>query len=371
MTGAHSVIRSFYPGLLASFIALGISTTVYSQTPGSSFSERVRIVRPSSEPAESASLNGKAEQQEIVDPPFTAVPGLIETPPIKGRASAFNWMLMPLVGKGTFNKWMQNAHPDFFLSAEKDNPDLFIELVGEHERAGPQISLCGMTCRRIMMDGPFIQSGVTRRLLTGRPPRVLVYEVNCSCSLNDPEAVRQYVERGGYLLVTGRDLHGVESAFPGYLTSTGNSLNHDALVDAQLYRPDQVIGTNLVTTARWYVPAGFNTIRVIDPNKVRVLCTSRELNAELPEGQGVLAAIFPYGHGYVMCLVGTLENNLGHFATEINTGNKPLESQLPDPAPKIHISERQGIAANFIEAGLMKHRIPIGLAPTITQAPPK
>jgi hypothetical protein len=324
---------------------------------------------PSPQASVSPILNGSAERQEFIDPPFREVPGLIQAPPIKGRASAFNWLLMPLVGQGTFDRWMKDAHPDFSLSAEKNDPNALIEMVGEHETLSPPGHLCGISCRRIMMKGDFLQGAAIRRLLSARPPKVLVYEVNCSCSLNNPQAVKQFVKDGGYLIVTGRDMRGVQEAFPGRIASANGSLPRDELVDAELFRPDQVLGSNLVTNARWYVPSGFPPIKVLNPQAVRILCTSSELAADIPDGQGVLAAVFPYGRGYVLCLVGTLDNSTGHINSDSGISKQNLRKQLPDPAPKIHISLRQGIAANFIEAGLTQKRIPTGISPSLSQSP--
>jgi hypothetical protein len=320
-------------------------------------------------PNASPILNGRAEQQEIIDPPFGEVPGFIETEPVKGRASAFNWLLLPLVGQGTFEHWMQNAHPDFSLSAEKNDPNMLVEMVGEHETIGPKGYICGINCRRVKMEGAFLQANTIRRFLAGRPPRVLVYEVNCSCSINNPEAVRQFVKDGGYLIVTGRDMNGVQQAFPGRIASANGALSCDQLVDAQLVRPDQVLGTNLVSNARWYVPAQFATIKVLNRQAVRILCVSQQLAEDIPDGQGVLAAMFPYGRGYVLCLVGVVDNSTGNISSDSGVAHHNMHKQLPDPAPKIHISLRQGIAANFIEAGLTRKRIPTGISPALSQAP--
>ena len=338
------------------FVAMSFFACLHGscQTATNEFTERVRINRP-----ETPRLNGGAEQNETIDPPFTEVPSLIETPPIKGRASAVNWMLMPNVGHGTFTRFIQEAHPDFDLSTEKTDPNNLLEIIGEHEIPGSKKYLTGMACRRILMDGAFIQGGVTRKLLAARPPKVLVYEIDCSCSLQDPTAIRQYVQNGGYLIVTGRNINGIADAFPDRVTTANGALPYDELVDARLYNPDQILCTNLVTNARWYIPAGFSPLKVLNPKAVRVISTSSELAAEIPDGQGVLAAIFPFGRGYVLCISGTLNNTTGRINSASGVVRNGLNEALPDPAPKIHISLRQGITINFIEAGLTQKRIPI------------
>lgn len=313
-------------------------------------------------------LNGSANQQEFVDPPFHEIPGLIETPPVKGRASAFNWLLMPSVGQGTFESWLKEAHPDFSLSAQGNDPNALLQMVGEHETLNPDGHLCGFNCRRITMKGTVLEAETITKLLSARPPKVLVYEVGCSCSLSNPQVIKQFVERGGYLIVTGRDMRGVQEAFPGRIVSANGTLSRDALVDAELLGPDQVLANNLVTNARWYVPSGFSPIKVINPQAVRVLCTSEELAADIPDGRGVLAAVFPYGRGYVLCLAGTLDNSTGHIISDTGVSKQNLHKALPDPAPKIHISLRQGIGANFIEAGLTGKRIPTGISPSLSNS---
>jgi len=310
------------------------------QTTTNQFTEKVRI-------------------DETIDPPFAEVPNLIETPPIKGKASAVNWMLMPNVGHGTFTRFIQEAHPDFDLSAEKTDPNNLLEIIGEHEIPGSKKYLTGIACRRILMDGAFINGGVTRKLLSARPPKVLVYEIDCSCSLQDPIAIRQYVQNGGYLIVTGRNINGLVDAFPDRVTSANGTLARDEIVDAQLFNPDQILCTNLVTNARWYIPANFSPIKVLNPKAVRVVAASGELGAEVPDGKGVLAAIFSYGRGYVLCLSGTLNNTTGRINSDSGVSRNGLNEALPDPAPKIHVSLRQGIAINFMEAGFTKKRIPM------------
>ncbi len=359
-----SISRIYLPIIMAALVSFCTCGQSIGQSTTGQVTERSRIPRATtsdmSQPATvSPVLSGSAEQQELIDPPFREVPGLVETPPIKGRASAFNWLLMPSAGQGTFEDWLQEAHPDLYLFAS--DPNALLEMVGEHERLGPEGHLCGINCRRITLKATALEADTTRKLLSGRPPKVLVYEVNCSCSLNNPQAVKQFVERGGYLIVTGRDMRGVQEAFPGRIVSANGSLSRDTLVDAELIRPDQVLGTNLVTNARWFVPSGFPPIKVVNPQAVRVLCTSKQLAADIPDSHGVLAAVFPYGRGYVLCLVGTLNNSTGNTVSFAGVSKPHLHNELPDPAPKIHISLRQGIGANFIEAGLTRKRIPTGI----------
>jgi hypothetical protein len=360
------VVQALVVGTLACLPGLCQSTDGQS-------AERLRISHPISDARPQTTvrtaLSGNAEQQEFIDPPFREAPGLIDTPPINGKASPFNWLLMPHAGEGTFKRWLEGAHPGFALYAEKNDPNEFIEIVGEHQALGPKAHICGIYCRRVLMDAAFIQLGTSRKLLGARPPKVLIYEVSCSCSLQDPEALKQFVKQGGYLILTGRDMRGIEQVFPGRITSAQGKTRIDTLVDAKLYNPDQILCTNLVTNARWYVPRGAPPIKVVNPQAVRVLCTSQQLAAEVPDGQGVLAAMFAYGKGYVLCMVGTLDNNAGHINADNGISKSASREDLPDPAPKIHVSLRQGLAANFIEAGLTKKRIPTGIDPSFTQMP--
>jgi hypothetical protein len=363
----------FLPILIAVSLISFSSERGFCQSPTEQSTERIRIARPASEDqptqtAVSPALSGSAEQHEFIDPAFSEVPHLTDTPPLKGKANPLSWLLMPNAGQNTFKTWMESAHPKFALSSQKNDLDEneLIEIIGEHESLHRKTRLFSLNCRRIYMDVAFIQSRNIRRILSGRPPKVLIYDINCSCSLNEPDAVKQYVKNGGYLLVAGRNMVGVAAAFPERVTSTNGSLNRDELVDAELYKPDQVLGNSLVTNARWYMPAGFPSMKVLNPQAVRVLCSSHELAQKVPDGQGVLAALFPYGRGYVLCLAGPIDNNIGPIQTDVfNKVAHP--EQLPDPAPVIHISLRQGIAANFIEAGLTQKRIPTGISEKFRQ----
>lgn len=172
----------------------------------------------------------------------------------------------------------------------------------------------------------------------------------------DAQSIRDFVDKGGYMLMAGRDLDSIDKIFPGMVAPLQGVGDHDHLYDAELVKPDPVLGDNLVTNARWYMPQHYPLLKVLNADAVRVLSSSHELAKAAPETNGVLATLFQYGKGYVMCLAGTLDNNIGavHPVSRVEID---IPFQLPDAAPKIHIAMRQALAANFIEAGLTGTKI--------------
>jgi hypothetical protein len=268
---------------------------------------------------------------------------------------------------GAFHHWLSEAHPEFADSAAESSTNELCEMVESGYKFKPEGRLCGIRTGRIKLED--FDSRVSKgacKVLIGRQPYCPAFNEYTArwAGLTqgetnwDVDRVRDFVRAGGYLILNGPELVSVEKLFPGTIKALP-CLTLDKLVDAELVEPDPVLSANLVTNALWHVPHSHPLIKVVDKNAVRVLCKSRKLATESAPGEGVLAAVFAYGNGYVLCLVGTLNNNCGYLLLGSVAQNWLFNNML-DAAPKLHIALRQGLAANFIEAGLTKTKIPEG-----------
>ncbi len=338
------------------------------QSKGVAFSEKVN---------ERANIIYQADgesqtiERPVTDPPNptyspkVAVNGLIETSP-RGEGSdaprIIRAAFVPHLTDSTEN-WLKRAHPDLASTLSNNNDDGLFELVDPGQKQNGKV--CGFPARRIPLEdlSDALQAGHCK-VLVSKQPAWQEIESHGVIGRNSPptdfteeaEIVRDFVKAGGYLILDGYDLANVSRLFPGTIESL-QGLSCDKIVDAHLEVPDPILAESLVTNALWHVPNSLPLMKVIDPKAVRVLCSSNKLAKQLPSSGGALAAVFPWGRGYVLCLTGTLNNNSGYIAEQNYTENLFFNNLL-DPAPKIHVALRQAIAANFIEAGLTKRRIP-------------
>jgi hypothetical protein len=287
----------------------------------------------------------------------------IQTSAVSDGNHTLRLALCPFVAPGAFKRWMNDTHPEFARLCKESDPSSLVLTNGNHEKLTTDGHLFGIRCNNIAMRSlDATISGGNCKVLTN----VLINDCGCSCrtTLGSPDEierrtqhVRDFVNNGGYLLLTGHDLGSVEQLFPGFVAITYYG-GEAALVDAELVKPDQVIGNRVVTNGLWLLDGNTPSIKVLRPDLVRVICRSKKLAAETPDDQGVLAALFPFGRGYVMCISGSLRNNPAVIYTKTRKFDFDFPNQLPDAAPKIHIAMRQALAGNFIEAGLTHTRIP-------------
>jgi len=168
--------------------------------------------------------------------------------------------------------------------------------------------------------------------------------VDCAGDLNQEglAAVRRFVWNGGYLVTTDWSLDNcLARAIPGALEWNGG-YSYPELVDAVIVQPDSELIKGCIGVARWKLDDKSELVRVRTPRFVNVLVRSRMLSRLDPDQAGILAATFQFGKGHVLHVVGHFDNNT----------TNAFQNQLPDPAPVMGISMRQGIIANFIVAGL-------------------
>lgn len=137
-----------------------------------------------------------------------------------------------------------------------------------------------------------------------RPEQLLV--VNCPGTLSgaDIVAVRDFVADGGSLFTTDWALRNVvEPAFPGVLAYNERP-TADAVVRIEVRDPDNPFLRGVMDTAddpQWWLEGSSYPIRVLDPDRVEVLITSRELEDQW--GEAPVAVLFRYGKGEVFHMI--------------------------------------------------------------------
>jgi hypothetical protein len=239
-----------------------------------------------------------------------------------------------------FRAWLNDNHSKFALTTQTMANSLVVDVAGRWDHADKTLTKFGINYTHIKTGE------ITPEILSGA--RVLI--INCAGEVRRDrlQYIRDFVQRGGYLLTTDWTLNNMlEQTFPGYL-AWNKGINGHSICAATYISPDPVLARGCVRSAPWKLDAGAHLVRVMRPDIIRVLVASTDLAADDPDRAGVLACLFPFGKGYVLHMVGHFDNNAA-----IAIGNF-----LPDPAPGIKISLRQALAANFVVAGLTGEPIP-------------
>jgi hypothetical protein len=240
------------------------------------------------------------------------------------------------VGAGTFKAWLQATHPGL----TQNSKDSIVEVKGQWDDSGHILHNFGLSFTKISPNAlPKYDLG-----------NAAVMIVDCAGNLNQEalDAVRSFVLNGGYLITTDWALDNcVVRVAPGFLEWDGGYSYPDT-VDAVIVSSDPELTAGCAPTARWKLDDKCQIARVRRAGSARVLVRSKMLVRSDPDGKGILAATFDYGKGKVLHVVGHFDNN--------STG--AFNTTLPDPAPNMGISLRQGIITNFIVMGLKAHPQP-------------
>jgi hypothetical protein len=131
-----------------------------------------------------------------------------------------------------------------------------------------------------------------------------------------------------------------------YSSQSWNQKNGGVCVDAELTKAAAPLGKGLSDNSRWCIPFKCPMIKILDPSRVFVLAVSQFVKARDPEGDGVLAALIPYGKGNILCVAGNM--------CALNA------IHVTDSDPKMHIPLLDGLAINFIVSGLRGSPIQTG-----------
>jgi len=259
--------------------------------------------------------------------------GPTETPPVLVPGRAVN--APPEMYRG----WLEKAHPQFSLQASTMAENRLVVIHDKYDNTERTLSSLGL--RFVSMD----KQEFDGYDLAGAQ----VVVVDCGPKNLSPVAmsrIRDFVARGGYLFTTDWMLDKLDQfIFPGYIAWSG-AMNRQNMYDAAIVGQEPVLFRHAVTNASWKMDIHCHLIRVLNKQAVRILAVSRSLVADDPDGQGILAVVFPFERGYVM-----------HMTAHFDRSQAMMGYGLPDPAPVIGISLRQAIAINFVVAGLSGERL--------------
>jgi hypothetical protein len=115
------------------------------------------------------------------------------------------------------------------------------------------------------------------------------------------ERIRKFVNAGGYLYTTDWALTNiVQRAFPGYIAFNGRETADD-VVEVEVKEAEHNLLKHLSLSGdnpKWWLEGSSYPIRVLAPDKVDVLITSREMKKKY--GEAPIAVHFRYGDGQVL-----------------------------------------------------------------------
>ena len=233
-----------------------------------------------------------------------------------------------------YKAWLEEAHPQFALGANAIADDRLVVITDRYDQAERTLKTLGL---------PF-KSMEKRELDSYDLTNAQVLVIDCgpkNLSYTAGMKIREFVTRGGYLITTDWMLDRLDQKiFPGYIAWNG-AMNTQRMYDATIVGKNPVLFRHAVTRANWKMDIHCHLIRVINKELVRVLAVSPTLAKDDPDGQGILAVVFPFEKGYVM-----------HMTAHFDRSQSGSGDQIDDPAPVIGIGLRQAIAINFVVAGL-------------------
>lgn len=291
-----------------------------------------------------------AQDGAHLDDILKAFPTLDNTAaPLKGQTQAVGPVKTSpvLTGATTINApaklyrgWLEDTHPQFSLQTSSMASNRLLVVTDKYDQAERTLSSLAL---------PFTTVD-KKKFATCDLSGAQVIVIDCgpqNLSIQALVKIRDFVHRGGYLFTTDWMLDRIDQViFPGYIAWNGAN-NQQAMYDASLVGQQSVLFRRAVTNAFWKMDKHCHLIRVINKEAVQVLARSSSLAKDDPDGQGILAVVFPVGKGYVM-----------HMTAHFDRSQAPGGFDLPDPAPIIGISLRQALAINFVVAGLEGTRLP-------------
>ncbi|HEY9676831.1 MAG TPA: hypothetical protein V6C76_02430 [Drouetiella sp.] len=302
-------------------------------------------------PAAPHALEGGVEDSETRRAPATVDQNVWnEQPPAAGVPQS------AAVDPKMYSGWLSQTHPDLTTMAK----DSVIEVKGQWDDAGHALHNFGFNFTRIA------PSALAKTPLTNT--NVMIVDCAGEIPSASLEVIRNFVANGGYLITTDWSLDNcLARAIPGFVSwNSANSISE--CVDAAINRSvtasdDSDLLLNTVSRAYWKLDDKCQMVKINRPDAVTVLVHSKRLAYQdpnrtfaltgregfTPNTIGILACTFRYEKGRVLHLVGHFDNN-----TDL-----AFKNSLPDPAPRIGISLRQAIAANFIAAGLAANPHPL------------
>ena len=257
--------------------------------------------------------------------------GPIDTPPVRLSAGSATSGSAP---PKTYRGWLEQTYPEFSLHTSVMDANRLVVVSDKYDQAERTLDSLGMRYR-IMSKKELDSYDLSNAqvLIIDCGPRNLSWSAGLK--------IREFVIKGGYLFTTDWMLDRLDQKiFPGLISWSG-AMNKQRMYDAAIVGKHPELFRHAVTNSSWKMDVHCHLIRVLNKEKVQVLAVSKDLASEDPDGQGILAVVFPYGRGYVM-----------HMTAHFDRSQSVKGYDLPDAAPAIGISLRQALAINYVVAGL-------------------
>ncbi|MDH3425003.1 MAG: hypothetical protein OEN00_18530, partial [Gemmatimonadota bacterium] len=137
-----------------------------------------------------------------------------------------------------------------------------------------------------------------------RPDQVMF--INCGAKFDKRgiNVVRTFVEEGGFLFTTDWALKDVlEPAFPGYVEYNGKP-TADEVVRVVIHDQDDPLLATLIgpdDDPQWWLEGSSYPIRVLQPEKVKVIISSKEI--ERRYGESPVFVMFELGEGRIYHMI--------------------------------------------------------------------
>ncbi len=137
-----------------------------------------------------------------------------------------------------------------------------------------------------------------------RPDQVMFVNCGAKFDMRGLNQISAFVEEGGFLFTTDWALKDVlETAFPGYLEHNGER-TADAVVRVEIHQDDDPLLAALIGPGddpQWWLEGSSYPIRVLKPEKVNVIISSKELGRTY--GEPAVFVTFEVGQGRIYHMI--------------------------------------------------------------------
>jgi len=137
-----------------------------------------------------------------------------------------------------------------------------------------------------------------------RPDQVMFINCGAKFQKRGLNVIRSFVESGGFLFTTDWALRDVlEAAFPGYVEYNGQA-TADEVVRVEVHKKDDPLLGTLIgpdDDPQWWLEGSSYPIRVLEPEKVDVIISSKELGRRW--GEAPVFVTFEVGEGRIYHMI--------------------------------------------------------------------
>ena len=185
-----------------------------------------------------------------------------------------------------------------------------------------------------------------------RPEQLLVINCPGQVSAHAITRIRAFVETGGSLFTTDWALkHVIEPTFPGVLAFNERPTADD-VVRIEVKDPDNIYLQGVIDgqdDPLWWLEGSSYPIRVVDPERVQVLITSKELGQKY--GEEPVAVWFRWGEGEVFHMISHYYLQRTELRTERHKASAASYfSEKGVPLTKAMRAEFDGLALSDVES---------------------